>query len=273
MTSTALATLQDNPIATQSEDQIEQAKKLAGAVAVQTVEDMLPELEKFREIIANKIIRNDQDSGDIGDGIKRAKIYLKRLTDLRGECSGVHLARQKSVLSWFNQFIDIMDAAIKAGNANQTHYLQEKQRLQREQARIAQEAAAKEAREKAEELKRKADEAINVAVDDTDAYDQGSKELALEDAEVAEAHADIVEAQEVSAPAVTGVGTGFSKTKLTYTYSAKVVDVAKIPARILNKPKVIEAINKILSAEAKTDKDTFAIEGAELIKTAKTTNR
>jgi len=270
---TALITLQDNPIAIQSDEQIEQAKKLAGAVAIQTVEDMLPKLEKFRKIVENKIIRNDQDSGDMGDGIKRAKIYMKKLTDLRGECSGVHLARQKAVLSWFNQFIDIMDAAIKTGGVNQTHYLEEKQRLEIEQARIAQEAAAKEARDKAEALRKAADEAIDVAVDDTGAYSEENKELALEDAEVAEAHAEIVEAQVVEAPAITGVGTGFSKTKLTYTYSAKVVDVTKIPERILNKPKVIEVINKMLSAEAKTDKDTFAIEGAELIKTPKASNR
>ena len=88
------------------------------------------------------------------------------------------------------QFIDAIEETEKTGNANQTHYLQEKQRLQMEEARIAQEAAAKEAREKAEALRKTADEAIEVAVDDTEAYDEESKELALEDAEVAEAHAE-----------------------------------------------------------------------------------
>ena len=182
------------------------------------------------------------------------------------------MARQKAVKGFFDQFIDKIDAIVETASNNSLHYLQEKQRLAREEARIAQEAAAKEARDKAEKLRKDAEEKLNVAVDTSGAYSQEMQDVALQEAEVAEAHADVVEAQEVG-ETVVKTGTGYSTAGIEYNYSAQVIDISKIPQWILKKPKVTEAINKALSVEARTDKDTFSIEGAELVKTPKASIR
>jgi len=261
-------TIQDNAVMIIPPDNVEAIKKLVGGPVIRFIESMLDEIALQNKIIKGRVVVSKEDNTAVTEAVKRLKILNKKLEEKRLEVSGIHRNRQQRTNDFFKLFSVQIDTGGTAGLTSSTAYLREEERKAKEAARIEQERLDKEAEERAAALRKEAEELTEVATDEESYPDEEMREVALDDADRLESAANAVEAAPVEVER-TIQRTGFATSSLRKAYSAKVVDVSKIPVYILKKPKVVEAITTALSAIARSDKETFDIEGAELVTTEK----
>lgn len=181
-------------------------------------------------------IDSQEIAGKVGDLINQARAVKKAVEDAREGHNRPLLNAQRALMGRAKSILGPLDEAINGVKRRLDAYVMEEDRKRREAQRIADEAAER-ARRAADEAAREAEEAGQPAPPPP-----------------------VVEAPQIEKPVARGDQGARVGTKTVWRH--RIVSVRQLPDRILKNERVVEAIDKVLSAEIRAG--TREIKGCEI---------